>query len=59
MTGHGKIICSCGIVIAQCRCFNHGDKVVTIVRAGCAACKARPKFEAFELTAADSVVHVH
>jgi hypothetical protein len=35
--GHFRTLCSCGAVIAQCRC-NARDKCVTTVEAGCEAC---------------------
>ncbi len=25
---HGKIMCSCGRVIAQCRCIDHGNRII-------------------------------
>lgn len=29
LSGHGRIVCICGIVIAQCRCINHGNNLET------------------------------
>jgi len=37
MSGHGKIVCSCGALIAQCRCFDHHN--VEIRQKGCDRCK--------------------
>lgn len=36
--GHFKQVCSCGAVIAQCRCMSP-DKRVEIVDRGCSACR--------------------
>lgn len=40
LTGHGKVVCSCGTVMAQCRCMeNHG--AYKVIQNGCDACKAK------------------
>lgn len=39
MNSHGKIVCSCGALIAQCRCFVE-HKGVTVQQDGCDKCKA-------------------
>jgi hypothetical protein len=35
--GHGKTVCSCGAVISQCRCVDHGG-LRTVVQNGCGRC---------------------
>lgn len=38
MSGHGKVVCSCGAVITQCKCpENHN--VTSTISNGCEACK--------------------
>jgi hypothetical protein len=37
--GHEVVRCSCGTVIAQCRCFGL-NKLVTTVEKGCGVCQA-------------------
>jgi hypothetical protein len=37
---HFITVCSCGAVIAQCRCMSK-DKVRTVIENGCAACKKK------------------
>jgi len=44
LTGHGRIVCSCGAVIAQCRCNQwrpHKHTEVRVVQDGCEACRAK------------------
>lgn len=38
MSTHFVTKCSCGQVIAQCRCFSQ-DKTVTVIQDGCEKCK--------------------
>lgn len=38
MSGHGVDVCACGNVIAQCRCFDHGN-IRRIVTQACAKCR--------------------
>jgi hypothetical protein len=37
VNGHGRIVCSCGALIAQCRCFAHHN--VQVIEKGCDRCK--------------------
>lgn len=47
--GHEIIKCSCGKIIAQCRCMSK-DKTVTIIEKGCEDCKnlTKPKEQELE-----------
>lgn len=38
---HERLVCSCGAVIAQCRCME--PKTDKVVQDGCEACKAKKK----------------
>lgn len=40
---HGRTVCSCGALIAQCRCLE-GHKNVTVLRDGCARCRTPMMF---------------
>jgi hypothetical protein len=40
MSDHVKVMCSCGAVIMQCRCFDHA-KHLEVRQDGCPACIAR------------------
>lgn len=40
MMGHGKILCSCGVVVDQCACLTC-PKPVFIYNHECPACKAK------------------
>lgn len=37
MGQHFKTLCTCGVVINQCRCI--GEKKITIIEEGCAKCR--------------------
>lgn len=39
MSDHFRTVCSCGQIIAQCRC--PGPKTETVIENGCATCKAK------------------
>lgn len=49
--GHGKLVCSCGALIAQCRCIDHGNDV-QIIKGACPECK-RKKAWAVEVPVAE------
>lgn len=54
---HGKIVCSCGELIAQCRCISQHGHVETTRVNGCEKCQEK-KLHGFTLNAAGQPTHI-
>ncbi len=41
LRGHGRIVCTCGRVLAQCRCIKKEGHTTTVVKNGCPECQRK------------------